>query len=1023
MSRHRPVTPDPYPQQQYASVPRSPQSPRSAYTQRTAPSRAGTEATNRPGIIHGVATGNIGADYGPYSYDPSLNRAAPGEGTRLRKSPSAPRPNLARTATVNTKFEQNLDLDDALHNPDPVADARRDRKFDVFSSRGWINATALVVLFGGMLMLFAGYPILWHYTHPRSHITGFNIGGINATGQVPQLSSFPRMIDQDTPQSAYSYRGTDGKKYNLVFSDEFNVEGRSFYPGDDPYWEAVDLHYWPTGDLEWYDPSAITTKDGKLVITMTEVKNHDLNFMSGMLQSWNKVCFTTGYVEMSISLPGAPSQPGFWPGAWMMGNLGRAGYGATTEGMWPYSYDTCDLGTFPNQTTHDGQPSAVFDDKLSFLPGQRLSACTCPGSDHPGPSTSTGRGVPEIDILEAQVEIEGTAPFFRGQVSQSYQIAPYGFNHHFRNSSDVTPIVNHTNSKFNSYTGNQYQESVSVVSYIEDQFYDGNAYAPYGLEWYSNPSKRSSGYINWLSNGVKTWTLTPDTIGPNDDSQVSGRLITEEPMYLVLNLGMSPSFQQQDFNAMKFPAQMRIDYVRVYQQSGIKDGVTCNPPSRPTSDYINRHIAAYSNPNLTTGRSMPRLLVQIASYNTNLQGDDGVPQSLVDWLSPTLQVSNFLSHPQHPADIIAVGFQELLPLHLGLSGLSKKVIQNRDAHIQGQIETFTNEKYGLVNKVVNGGVALLVYARDGGVARSACDIQTTWTGTGPGYMGNKGAVAVRFRVPGDDGGVGETFTFICAHLTAHSEKLRQRIADWHHIVGTLLFPSLTGGESTTVYHTSHLFLLGDLNFRVVLPPEHPLKGVSSAIGQALSQQSARDAFKEYDQLLVERRQPSNNLFVGLREGEFWKFKCSYKYHIGHADRYSEKRSPAWTDRILYTTYLDSPATPDDSVITNVLYTSIPGYTTSDHKPIVAMLLLPESDAGNTSDSPPLLRLPADYVPTPDPHATLKRYIGRVLDRLVGRLWWLLTLLGAGSTVMGLFNFVLGVSAWGWWRAKAGDGVV
>ena len=35
----------------------------------------------------------------------------------------------------------------------------------------------------------------------------------------------------------------------LVFSDEFNVDGRSFYPGDDPYWEAVDLHYWPTGDL------------------------------------------------------------------------------------------------------------------------------------------------------------------------------------------------------------------------------------------------------------------------------------------------------------------------------------------------------------------------------------------------------------------------------------------------------------------------------------------------------------------------------------------------------------------------------------------------------------------------------------------------------------------------------------------------------------------------------------------------------------------------------------------------------
>lgn len=44
----------------------------------------------------------------------------------------------------------------------------------------------------------------------------------------------------------------DGSEMELVFSDEFETEGRSFYPGDDPYWEAVDLHNWATNDLEWY---------------------------------------------------------------------------------------------------------------------------------------------------------------------------------------------------------------------------------------------------------------------------------------------------------------------------------------------------------------------------------------------------------------------------------------------------------------------------------------------------------------------------------------------------------------------------------------------------------------------------------------------------------------------------------------------------------------------------------------------------------------------------------------------------
>lgn len=53
-----------------------------------------------------------------------------------------------------------------------------------------------------------------------------------------------------------------------------------------------------------------------------------------------------------------------------------------------------------------------------------------------------------------------------------------------------------------------------------------------------------------------------------------------------------------------------------------------------------------------------------------------------------------------------------------------------------------------------------MYGRDDGVARTICDVQTQWTGTGPAYMGNKGAVGVRFRVPGDEGAVGETFTWV-----------------------------------------------------------------------------------------------------------------------------------------------------------------------------------------------------------------------------------------------------------------------
>lgn len=39
-----------------------------------------------------------------------------------------------------------------------------------------------------------------------------------------------------------------------------------------------------------------------------------LNLSEGMLTSWNKFCFNTGYIEMSISMPGSPKAPGLWPG-------------------------------------------------------------------------------------------------------------------------------------------------------------------------------------------------------------------------------------------------------------------------------------------------------------------------------------------------------------------------------------------------------------------------------------------------------------------------------------------------------------------------------------------------------------------------------------------------------------------------------------------------------------------------------------------------------------------------------------
>lgn len=287
------------------------------------------------------------------------------------------------------------------------------------------------------------------------------------------------------------------------------------------------------------------------------------------------------------------------------------------------------------------------------------------------------------------------------------------------------------------------------------------------------------------------------------------------------------------------------------------------------------------------------------------------------------------------------------------------------------------------------------------------------------------------------------------HLTAHEHKLNARIADYQHIVSNLLFSPFFSGSKlkSTLYETSHLFLLGDFNFRLNIPPSHPLLAAGN-FAQAIEAETTREELKEFDQLTIERKK--GTVFVGLREGEFWKFKCSYKYLLGEVDKYewvvfvpnvivllifisSTRRTPSWTDRILYTTYADSLDDPEKSKITNLLYTTVPSYTTSDHvswlsflilyiltllvqKPIVTLLQLPPP-LDPASLETPLIDLPKKYQPMPDPWREWKRAVGFTLDHLIGFVWWLLILLGLGSMFVGIFNLLISIGAWTWWMKQ------
>ncbi|OMP85428.1 Beta-glucan synthesis-associated protein KRE6 [Diplodia seriata] len=538
-----------------------------------------------------------GPFYSPFEDSRAPSRAGSDDDSNLNTQTVGEKYNITPSAGL-LLFPEDVEKDDWLHEPDPADKEPRD--CNIWNKRGMLNVGGLALLSLGLLVLFIGYPILT-FAQKLIDPTG------NACAKDPNCIDVEQdllknirhgLIDPDTPDNVKSRKSHySGKKQVLVFSDEFNTDGRTFYDKDDPYFQAVDLWYGVTQDLEvrhdhlhfcaqadslqYYDPDAVTTKDGTLNIRFEAFANHDLEYRSGMLQSWNKLCFKGGHLEASISLPGRGDTVGFWPGFWAMGNLGRPGYAATTDGMWPYSYsDTCDAGITANQSSTDG---------INYLPGMRLPACTCDGEDHPNQGKS--RSAPEIDVIEASNAPLASGDYI-GVVSQSCQLAP--FDIWYQPDYDFFEVYDHSITEINSYAGGPYQQAISGLSNLNNDWYDGNAYQKYAFDY----TPGDSGFVTWFVGDEPMWTLDARAIGPNGN--VAQRVIPEEPMSLIINFGMSDSFSAINLTgiASTLPATMRIDYIRIYQDED-NELMTCDPPGYPTTDYIASHPEPYSNINLT----------------------------------------------------------------------------------------------------------------------------------------------------------------------------------------------------------------------------------------------------------------------------------------------------------------------------------------------------------------------------------------------------------------------------------------
>ncbi|XP_037380140.1 phosphatidylinositol 3,4,5-trisphosphate 5-phosphatase 1 [Talpa occidentalis] len=197
-------------------------------------------------------------------------------------------------------------------------------------------------------------------------------------------------------------------------------------------------------------------------------------------------------------------------------------------------------------------------------------------------------------------------------------------------------------------------------------------------------------------------------------------------------------------------------------------------------------------------------------------------------------------------------------------------------------------------------------------------------------LGNKGAVGVSFMFNGTSLG------FVNSHLTSGSEKKLRRNQNYMNILRFLALGDKKLSPFNITHRFTHLFWLGDLNYRVELPTWE-----AETIIQKIKQQQYSDLLA-HDQLLMERKE--QKVFLHFEEEEI-TFAPTYRFERLTRDKYAYTKQkatgmkynlPSWCDRVLWKSY------PLVHVVCQS-YGSTSDIMTSDHSPVFATF-----EAGVTS---------------------------------------------------------------------------
>mmetsp|Transcript_24418 Transcript_24418/g.48624 ORF Transcript_24418/g.48624 Transcript_24418/m.48624 type:complete len:600 (-) Transcript_24418:529-2328(-) len=470
------------------------------------------------------------------------------------------------------------------------------------------------------------------HVHPAAaarHRTIFHVGVRAATILSISTSLLSVRAGWVDPDTASKYRTTvplardDDRSYEIVFSDEFEKDGRFFGDGFDPRWTAIDKNDYTNGALHYYKAQNAGTSEGLLRIRTEQKVNHyrafnettkkfysaKKNYQSAMLQGWNKFCITGGIVEISARLPGRSFSGGLWPALWLLGNLARGTYVGSSNFMWPYSYNKCDR---------------------SIQVSQEVSSCN--RWNHYGLHPYQGRGAPEIDIIEVMAGTPEALPhtvITKPYASTSLQVAPgkkqerpvmghrplngtwyKGMDYGSRMKTDLNPFFYGVTLEHDPKVYTYQSDAISANTQLDETHFDRQHV--YRIEWEPADSDGVGGYVKWFIDGDFVYGIDGDNLALTDT------MIPNEPMYLLLNTAMSKTwsfplpcppgcsckcFECGDKKCEcglppgfcdNFPNSFDIDYVRVYQAvNDTNQKVGCSTDTHPTKKFIEAHKKRY----------------------------------------------------------------------------------------------------------------------------------------------------------------------------------------------------------------------------------------------------------------------------------------------------------------------------------------------------------------------------------------------------------------------------------------------